>query len=435
MSDRLANVSPRMWLATLGITAIVTSVAVFRPDRSPEVVPSAGWTAGQPATAEASPRVVPAAQPLPTPQPTPIHPVVNGDVVMLGEAPEPRRGAVEPVEPAPPYAEDEAVRIAIEKSLRYLAKSQSASGAWVQNIGYKFNEQYVVTAADKPDVGVSSLALMAFLSGGYMPGRGQYGKVVERGTDFVLACVDGDNGYINANGSRMYSHAFATLFLAEIYGMTHRADVKTKLQLAVNLTVESQNTQGSWRYEPNSPESDMSITVCQIMALRAARNIGIKVSKSTIDRAYDYVIRSAITSGSDRGGFKYQEKDSTRTSFSLTAAGVATLHNTGTYDHALIRAGIEYLKGEFDDLVKFHDEHYFFWYGNYYASQVFFTAADTGQNNWDNFYWPRIRAHLLRRQVENGSWRNNVGPGNVFSTAVAAIILQIPYQYLPIFQR
>jgi hypothetical protein len=179
----------------------------------------------------------------------------------------------------------------------------------------------------------------------------------------------------------------------------------------------------------------MSITVCQIMALRAARNIGIKVPKSTIDRAYDYVIRSAITGGRERGGFKYQEKDATRTSFSLTAAGVATLHNTGTYDHALIRAGIEYLKKEFDPLAGHYEGHYFFWYGNYYASQVFFTAADTGVDNWNGFYWKRIRDKLLRTQSDNGSWRNTVGPGDAFSTAVACIILQIPYQYLPIFQR
>jgi hypothetical protein len=171
------------------------------------------------------------------------------------------------------------------------------------------------------------------------------------------------------------------------------------------------------------------------MALRAARNIGIKVPKSTIDRAYDYVIRSALLNGHDRGGFKYQEKEGTRTSYSLTAAGVATLHNTGTYDHALIRAGVEYLKREFSAVRDNYEGHYFFWYGNYYASQVFFTAADSGVDNWNNFYWDRIREFLLKTQMESGAWRNTVGPGHAFSTAVACIILQIPYQYLPIFQR
>jgi hypothetical protein len=30
---------------------------------------------------------------------------------------------------------------------------------------------------------------------------------------------------------------------------------------------------------------------------------------------------------------------------------------------------------------------------------------------------------------------NDVGPGDAFSTSVACIILSLPHQYLPIFQR
>lgn len=337
---------------------------------------------------------------------------------------------------APAFGEDEQVKGAIDRALRYLAKSQSPNGSWIQDIGYKFNDSYQVTAYAKPDVGVSALALMAFLSGGHLPGRGEYGKVVEKGTDFILGAVDPETGFISLDGSRMYSHAFATLFLAEIYGMTHRADVKQKLQLAVNLMVKSQNKHGSWRYEPDSEESDMSVTVCQVMALRAARNIGIRVPKSTVDRAYGYVVRSGINYGSEAGGFKYQEKESTRTSFPLTAAGVATLHNAGIYDSKLIRSGIEYLKSNMPRATDTgYFGHYFYWYGHYYASQVFFTAADNGTNHWESFYWPRIRSDLLKNQQENGSWKNTVGPGSAFATAVASIILQIPYQYLPIFQR
>ena len=141
----------------------------------------------------------------------------------------------------------------------------------------------------------------------------------------------------------------------------------------------------------------MSITVCQIMALRAARNIGIKVPKTTIDRAYDYVIRSAIENGRERGGFKYQEKEATRTSYSLTAAGVATLHNTGTYDHALISAGVDYLKREFFTAVRENSE----------ATTSSGTATTTpprcssprptaGVDNWKDFYWPRITDVLLK---------------------------------------
>ena len=38
-------------------------------------------------------------------------------------------------------------------------------------------------------------------------------------------------------------------------------------------------------------------------------------------------------------------------------------------------------------------------------------------------------------QQASGAWPCTAGPGEAFGTAVATLILQIPYQYLPIFQR
>ncbi len=339
--------------------------------------------------------------------------------------------------PSPQGPRSNRVKAAVERGLEYLRRSQDpASGGWVQDIGFKFNNDYQRTAHAKPHVGVSALALMAFLSGGHLPGRGRHGEVVQRGTDFILSAVDKHSGYVSLHGTRMYSHAYATLFLAEIFGMTHREDVKEKLQLAVDLTVKSQNKYGSWRYNPFSPESDMSITVCQIMALRAARNIGIRVPKTTIDRAYDYVVRSAYKSRTSRdyGGFKYQEKTRSRTSFALTAAGVATLNHTGIYDHELIKAGISYLRGEMPRQYRHYKWHFFYWYGHYYAAQVFFFAGDEDRALW-KWYWTRIVDELLPGQDPDGSWRNVPGPGKAFSTAVATVILQVPNEYLPIFHR
>lgn len=345
---------------------------------------------------------------------------------------------LEPIADPDPGAPDPArVREAVTRGLDYLRRTQDPStGGWVQDVGYKVNSSYTITRNKVPHVGVSALALMAFLSGGHLPGRGEHSEVVERGIDFILNCVDPESGYITAEGSRMYSHAFAALLLAEVYGMTHREDVKEKLQLAIDLTRKAQNIHGSWRYNPHSPESDMSITVCQIMALRAARNIGIKVPKETIDRAYQYVVDSAYTGRNSRfyGGFRYQLKDQARTSYPLTAAGVATLNHSGIYDHDLIRAGIEYLQEEQPRMSRRYLNHFFYWYGNYYAAQVFFLAGDKDNGLWE-WYWNRIANELLNSQQPDGSWPNPVGPGTNFSTAVATIILQIPNQYLPIFHR
>ena len=100
----------------------------------------------------------------------------------------------------------------------------------------------------------------------------------------------------------MYAHGFATLFLAEVYGMTGDDRVKEPLVRAVHLIQKTQNDEGGWRYTPAPYDADISVTICQVMALRAARDAGIKVEKSVIDDAVRYVqgLQNAD------GGFNYQ---------------------------------------------------------------------------------------------------------------------------------
>lgn len=333
---------------------------------------------------------------------------------------------------------------AVDRGLAWLAKTQSPDGSWVAKIGYKLNNGYNYTSDDKGHLGVTALAGMAFLAGGHLPGRGQYGPNVERALDFVLSAVQED-GYITYGGSRMYDHAFATLFLAEICGMTHRDEVRKRLQKSVDFIVRSQNAHGGWRYEPYATESDMSIVVCQVIALRAARNIGIRVPRATVDRAARYVVDSAVTrdsgfenvgfGGAEIGTFHYQKQVHSRSSFPLTAAGVTALHGLGIYSDELIKKGLDYLARGLQDFNFMYGKrdsgHYYFWYGHYYGVQAMYTA---GSPYWEP-YFQELRRELLSMQDADGSWPNREGPGPNFGTAVAVLILEIPYRFLPIFQR
>ncbi|HED65720.1 MAG TPA: prenyltransferase [Planctomycetes bacterium] len=340
---------------------------------------------------------------------------------------------------------------AVQRGLEWLASQQIRTGpergSWPAKIGYKLNEDYRVTAEDVGHVGVTSLACMAYLAGGNLPGRGTWGAEVERGLSYVLSCAN-DDGYITRNGTRMYSHAFATLFLAEIYGMTHRDDVRRKLQRAIDFIVDTQNEEGGWRYVPFAPDSDMSIVVCQVLALRAARNIGIRVPRATIDRAARYIVDSAIQEptrptfrssllADEIGAFHYQRGVYSRSSFPLTAAGVTALHGVGIYSDEKIGRGLDYLRTHLEAFN--HDYgrigHYFFWYGHYYGVQAMYTAGSSYDRNYWEPYFEEVRATLLNLQDGDGSWPNRVGPGPAFSTAMAVLILEIPYRYLPIFQR
>lgn len=333
-------------------------------------------------------------------------------------------------------------RAAAERGLAWLAARQRPSGAFIGDVGYKLMEGYEVWQRNAEHVGVTALGGMAFLAGGHVPGRGAYGDVVEKAAQYVLQNVQ-ENGYISANETRMYSHAFATLFLAELHGMTERLDVRPALQRAVNLIVASQNHEGGWRYQPNVADADMSVTVCQVMALRAARNVGIQVPASTIDNAIAYVKKSAVRqedvpslyAPNPVGSFRYQPANDTRASFPLTAAGIVTLHGAGVYADEDIERGLRFLE---DELRGFSHEtgvrargHYFFYYGHYYAVQAFHMAGGQRYRN----YFEAVQSTLLRMQQADGSWPNETGPGPEFGTAVACLILQIPREYLPIFQR
>ncbi len=330
--------------------------------------------------------------------------------------------------------------VSVSRGLAYLCREQSAGGSWLGDVGHKQEDSYLVyhTAAQERaegtgHVGVTSFAGMAFLAGGNVPGEGRYGKVVERALDYILKSCKED-GYITDSETRMYSHAFATLFLAEVYGMDRRSDLREKLEMAVDLITKAQNTQGGWRYYPFVPEADLSVSVCQLQALRAARNVGIRVPKSTIDRAVAFVKRSRIPRGREAGAFYYKIEGrgaKSKTSFTVNAAAVTALTFAGLYDFKELERAIQYIEESYAEVSSYYPDHFYFWYGNYYASQALFQV---GGKRWER-YFDRLREDLLSRQEDDGSWPNSVGPGPALSTAVACLILQIPNQYLPIFQR
>ncbi|MEZ0226983.1 MAG: prenyltransferase [Planctomycetota bacterium] len=330
-----------------------------------------------------------------------------------------------------------AAKAAIHRGLNYLARHQEADGSFVDGIGRKVNNTYL--AHPGKHVGVTSLAGITFLANGSTPARGPYGKNVQGCLDFVLRCVTRE-GFVTHDSSRMYEHAFATLFLAEVAGMAPSTDVQDALKAAVGCIVASQNHQGGWRYLPGAKDSDISITVCQVQALRAARNMGVRVPKDTIDRAIHYVKQSYIGDRVSyphyKGGFWYQVYENrpfrpSRTSFALTAAGVTALYGAGEYDGEEIRGGLKYLfdrryRPPASDMTRTFD----YWYGHYYAIQAFYQA---GEPYWSEWY-PSVRDEIVEGQAVLGDhWEDLVGP--CYATAMATLILQIPYRYLPIFER
>jgi hypothetical protein len=307
----------------------------------------------------------------------------------------------------------------VDRGLAALVKLQQNDGS--------FSEGAAVTA----------LAGMAFLAGGHTPSRGMYHDASSHALRAVISRQDKVTGYLSGDAGNMYAHGFATLYLAEAYGMAPDQPVRRSLEAALDLIYYSQNKEGGWRYSPSPTDADISVTICQVMALRAAYNAGVggTQTKETMERALAYVRRCANGNGS----FSYQANmggdvwgSTGAEGVPRTAAGVMCLIGMGVTDpkDRNLGPGLLFLRKNYSAHLKAGDG--YFWYGQYYTAQALFHSPDP--KDWDA-YWKDAWPTIARRQGHDGLWTQGEGPGPAYATSMALIILQIPNNYLPIFQR
>ena len=252
---------------------------------------------------------------------------------------------------APPTSPE--VDRAVGKAIRYLASQQQASGAWRSPQG----ESSAMT----------SLSLMAFMAAGHLPGEGPLGKNMDRGIRYVLDHQHPSGLLVTGNThGPMYEHGICTLMLAEVAGMVDEplaSRVRTSLSRAVLLILKAQavskdsRNAGGWRYHPTSNDSDLSATGWQLLALRAAKDVGCDVPAEAIDAAVGYVKKcSAMNRG---GGFSYQPGDGVTATRSGT--GILCLEICGEHHAAETLAAANVLRRR----PLRYDEQWFF-YGVYY---------------------------------------------------------------------
>jgi len=313
----------------------------------------------------------------------------------------------------------------IKGALRYLASKQTPTGAWTSPGG-------------EHPIAVTGYTVMSYMATGNLPGEGEYGKIVNNGVNFLLSCARPD-GYITSaefvhagrKGSNMYDHGIATIALAEVYGQTQDPKVREKLAQSIKLIISCQNQEGGWRYTPRPESADMSVTVLQVVALRAAKNSGLDVPQKTIDGAVQYV-RSCYDQRS--GGFTYQPRNNAP-GFARTAAAIYSLQVCGQYDDPKVKTGSEYL------LAHNTPQGEYYTYGQFYASPAQYMV---GGATWKKWY-EGVKSLLLSNAISSGGdkpivyWEpldnQGKGVGPVYSTAIYTTILAMPYHYVPLYQR
>lgn len=317
----------------------------------------------------------------------------------------------------PPGVTPEA-KAAIDRGLSYLSRTQHRQGYWA-NRG----------ARDAYPVAMSGLATLALLMDGNTTTQGRYAPNVDRAAHFLAASAQG-SGLI-AQSEReprsMYGHGFSMLALGQLYGMTEDArrsrELHQLLASAVELTSRSQSRDGGWIYTPYSGGDEGSVTITQVQALRSCRNAGIAVPKTVIDDAMDYLARSQNSDG----GIRYTLRQRGGTSRPpITAAAVCCWFNAGQYGNPRAIKALVYCKRHIKPRLLAMPH---FYYAHFYMAQALYISQDP---DWDEYY-SRLRDTLLTLQDTDGSWPSAVG--DIYSTSVALVILQLPFNQLPIMQK
>jgi hypothetical protein len=311
------------------------------------------------------------------------------------------------------------IQTAIQRGLAFLARTQNRDGSWRSD-----------GARGEYPCAMTGLAGMAMLGSGATPTRGKHWRSVRRCTEFLMAQRQ-SNGLIAAmseEAQSMFGHGFATMFLGEVYGMEedeHRQQqLHDALNAAVKLIARAQSQAGGWYYTPTSNTDEGSVTATQMQALRACRNAGIAVPIDTVRRATAYLANSANPDGSIR----YRISGPPGGRPPITAAAVAVLYSAGRYDDPMAIKALAYAKRTISIGGGGGFGHWF--YSHLYLAQALWFE---GGRDWAEYY-PAMAKHLIAQQQRDGSWSGD-GVGTTYGTAIALIILQLPYANVPIYQR
>jgi hypothetical protein len=332
----------------------------------------------------------------------------------------------------------------VDRGLRWLSRHQGDDGRWSCD---QFSAHCSGRECDGPgttadyDIGVTGLALLAFVGAGEHPGTKQYGDVVQRGVDYLLSVQqeDGGIGPKAANGHWVYGHHIATQALAEIC-CAAGLDVpwRAKLEAAVGLTLAAQNIKLGWRYGVRPGDNDTSITSWGFMSMLAARHAGFTVPDAVLDGALAWfgkvtdttVGKTGYTQRGDNGA-RLPAAQAYKTKEAMTGAALACrlLGGTGVTDPLVVKATQVLEKvppvwepGTGTDL--------YYWY---YATIAMHQQGGLPWKNWSKALTTalvksqRTRGHALGSWDPESAW--GVVAGRVYATAMGVLCLESYYRY------
>ena len=357
---------------------------------------------------------------------------------------------------------------AVDDALRWLKAHQSPDGGWEAEGFRRWCDQKPASGpgpegAGKAqyDVGVTGLALLAFLGAGYTnrsDDANGFGRVVGMGLRYLRNVQDAEGCFgSRGTGHYVYNHAIAALAMVEAYGMTGGAVHKGPAQRALDFIAIAHNAYAAWRYGIKPGDNDTSVTGWMMMALKSARLIdGADVKAG---RPASLVIDEDCFEGIKAWVEKMTDPDTGRVGYQTRGTGPARptdLVDKFPADRSESMTGVGMLARIFlgenaktskaiQDGARLCEKLLPSWnpadgsidmYYWYYATLAMFQVGGEPWKRW-NRAMETAMADTQRKDTDfclyKGSW-DPIDPwggdgGRVYSTAVLAMCLEVYYRY------
>ncbi|MEX2138304.1 MAG: prenyltransferase/squalene oxidase repeat-containing protein [Pirellulales bacterium] len=329
---------------------------------------------------------------------------------------------------------------AVQAALAWLAANQNIDGRWDADRFGAGEERKVLGhdrqgAGARADTATTGLALLAFLGAGHTHVQGKYKDHVKRGLEHLLS-VGAQDGSLGGDAELfafMYSHGIATLALSEAYALTGDKRLEGPVRAAIAYSVAAQHpSTGGWRYRPAAAAphdpGDTSQLGWQLMALKSADLAGIAMPERTRQGMLRFL--NSVSSGAQGGLAGYRPKE--RVTPAMTAEALASRQFLGLMrDHPAAKEAGDFL---LDELPSKDQINLYYWY---YGTLGMYQLQGDHWRRWN----AALQSTLVDRQVTNGNLAGSWDPdciwagygGRVYSTAMAALCLEIYYRYLPLY--
>ena len=324
---------------------------------------------------------------------------------------------------------------AVAKALKWLAANQSKDGRWNPRKLGGGREDRVLGhdregAGTNSDSGITSLAVLAFLANGHTHLEGPYQHVVQNGLEYIVSQQDSNGDLAGAAKlfARMYCHSMSLLAISEAHAMTGDRRLAVPVQRGVNFSLKAQNPRdGGWRYQPGD-EGDMSQFGWQVLALHSAQVGGIDVPRSSKDKMVQFLDACCISP--NKGVAAYRPGQGPNTT--MTAEALVCRNLLG---QRLSRLTIQEAHQRIGKSLPTPERvNMYYWY---YGTLAMYISGGEAWEQWNQ----QMKHTLLTLQATSGanegSWEPNglwAGyGGRAYSTAMAALTLEVYYRYLPVY--